>query len=80
VFGLITKDRDAPVLPQLSPRERQVLDLVATGATNGAIAQHLSLSPKTVGNHISAIFLKLGVATRGEAIVIAKDAGLGRRD
>ncbi|MBE3011182.1 response regulator transcription factor [Microbispora sp. NEAU-D428] len=80
VLGRLTDDRNSPVLPQLSPREREVLDLVATGATNGAIAHRLALSPKTVGNHISAIFLKLGVATRGEAIVIAKDAGLGRRD
>ncbi|MFC7640689.1 response regulator transcription factor [Streptosporangium lutulentum] len=57
-----------------------MLDLVATGATNAAIADRLKLSPKTVGNHISAIFLKLGVTSRAEAIVIAKDAGLGRRD
>ena len=69
-----------PVLAPLSPREREVLDIVATGATNSAIAHRLGLSPKTVGNHISAIFLKLGVATRAEAVVIAKDAGLGRRD
>jgi DNA-binding NarL/FixJ family response regulator len=68
----------SPALPQLSPRERQVLDIMATGATNGAIADELRLSPKTVGNHISAIFLKLGVATRGEAIVMAREAGLGR--
>ncbi|MFC0557218.1 response regulator [Planotetraspora thailandica] len=68
-----------PPLPQLSPREREVLDEVATGATNGAIALRLHLSHKTVANHVSAILLKLGVATRGQAIVIAKDAGLGRR-
>ncbi|MDP9842602.1 response regulator transcription factor [Streptosporangium lutulentum] len=80
VLGRITPARDTPVLPQVSPREREVLDLVATGATNAAIADRLKLSPKTVGNHISAIFLKLGVTSRAEAIVIAKDAGLGRRD
>ncbi|GAA4586144.1 response regulator transcription factor [Planotetraspora phitsanulokensis] len=68
-----------PPLPQLSPREREVLDEVATGATNGAIALRLHLSHKTVANHVSAILMKLGVATRGQAIVIAKDAGLGRR-
>jgi DNA-binding NarL/FixJ family response regulator len=80
VLGAITADREAPALAPLSPREREVLDIVATGATNSAIAHRLGLSPKTVGNHISAIFLKLGVATRAEAVVIAKDAGLGRRD
>jgi DNA-binding NarL/FixJ family response regulator len=79
VLGHLTTGSGAPALPQLSPREREVLDLVATGATNAAIAQRLRLSPKTVGNHLSAIFLKLGVSTRGEAIVMAKDAGLGRR-
>ncbi|WP_174550731.1 response regulator transcription factor [Microtetraspora malaysiensis] len=79
VLGRIAAGRDEPALPALSPRERQVLDLIATGATNGAIAHRLGLSPKTIGNHISAIFLKLGVASRAEAIVIAKDAGLGRR-
>jgi DNA-binding NarL/FixJ family response regulator len=66
------------VTDQLSKREREVLDMMATGATNTAIAERLVLSPKTVGNHISAIFLKLGVSTRAEAIVLAKDAGLGR--
>jgi DNA-binding NarL/FixJ family response regulator len=80
VLGAVTADREAPALAPLSPREREVLDIVATGATNSAIAHRLGLSPKTVGNHISAIFLKLGVATRAEAVVIAKDAGLGRRD
>lgn len=66
-------------LPQLSPRERQVLDLIAAGLANDAIADRLHLASKTVGNHISAIFLKLGVATRSEAIVMARDAGLGRQ-
>jgi DNA-binding CsgD family transcriptional regulator len=80
VRDLLRFNREAPALAPLSPREREVLDIVATGATNSAIAHRLGLSPKTVGNHISAIFLKLGVATRAEAVVIAKDAGLGRRD
>jgi DNA-binding NarL/FixJ family response regulator len=79
VLGQLATNPDSTVLAPLSPREHEVLDLMATGATNAAIAQRLSLSPKTVGNHISAIFVKLGVSTRGEAIVVAKDAGLGRR-
>jgi DNA-binding NarL/FixJ family response regulator len=79
VLTTLTSGTRRPALPPLSPREREVLDLIATGATNTAIAHRLTLSPKTVGNHVSAIFVKLGVSTRGEAIVIAKDAGLGRR-
>jgi DNA-binding NarL/FixJ family response regulator len=66
-------------LPQLTTREREVLDLVAAGLANGVIADELHLAPKTVANHVSAVFLKLGVATRAEAIVLGRDAGLGRR-
>jgi len=68
------------VLPQLTARERDIADLMAAGLSNGAIADRLSLAPKTVGNHISSIFLKLGVATRAEAIVVGRQAGLGRID
>lgn len=73
-------DRPAPgVLGGLSPREREILDLLADGVTNAAIAGALFLSQKTVANHLSAIFQKLGVSSRGEAIVKARDAGLGSR-
>lgn len=65
-------------LVPLSAREREVLDLVAAGLANGTIAARLGLAHKTVGNHITSIFGKLGVATRAEAIVLARDAGLGR--
>jgi DNA-binding NarL/FixJ family response regulator len=68
---------DTP-FPELTPREREVLDLIAAGLPNATIARTLTLSPKTVGNHISTIFAKLQVATRAEAIVRARDAGLGR--
>jgi DNA-binding NarL/FixJ family response regulator len=64
--------------PDLTQRERQVLDLLADGVSNAAIAGRLYLSQKTVANHLSAIFQKLGVSSRAEAIVIARDAGLGR--
>jgi DNA-binding NarL/FixJ family response regulator len=64
--------------PELTPREREVLDRIAAGQPNGAIAAELGIAAKTVGNHISAIFTKLQVATRVEAIVKARDAGLGR--
>jgi DNA-binding NarL/FixJ family response regulator len=63
--------------PELTPRERDVLGLIAGGLSNAAIATRLGLAGKTVGNHISAIFTKLQVATRAEAIARARQAGLG---
>jgi DNA-binding NarL/FixJ family response regulator len=64
--------------PELTPREREILDRIAQGQSNGAIAAGLGLAPKTVGNHVSAIFAKLRVASRAEAIVRAREEGLGR--
>lgn len=64
--------------PELSEREREVLDLMASGCNNAVIAQRLSISPKTVRNHASSIFTKLVVADRSQAIIRARDAGLGR--
>jgi DNA-binding NarL/FixJ family response regulator len=63
--------------PELTPREREILDRIAQGHNNGAIALSLGLAPKTVGNHVSAIFAKLRVASRAEAIVRARKEGLG---
>jgi DNA-binding NarL/FixJ family response regulator len=67
----------AEPFPGLTTREREVLDLIAAGRSNAAIAQHLVISVKTVSNHISAIFAKLQVADRAEAIIRARQAGLG---
>jgi DNA-binding NarL/FixJ family response regulator len=67
-----------PAFPGLTPREREVLDLIAAGLPNPAIAARLGLSVKTIGNHTSTIFTKLQVAGRAEAIIRARDAGLGR--
>ncbi|GIH71786.1 response regulator [Sphaerimonospora thailandensis] len=67
----------AEPFPELTAREREVLDLIATGLANSAIARRLGISPKTVSNHISAIFTKLQVADRAEAIIRARQAGLG---
>lgn len=67
-----------PVFPELTGREREVLALIAAGHSNSLIASTLCLSPKTVRNHISNVFAKLHVADRAEAIVRARDAGLGR--
>ena len=66
------------VFPQLTVREHEVLDLIAAGRSNAELAATLVLSPKTVRNHVSNIFAKLQVADRAQAIVLARDAGLGR--
>jgi len=63
--------------PELTDRERDVLDLLAQGRRNADIAAQLYLSPKTVSNHLTVIFTKLQVAGRGEAIVRAREGGLG---
>ena len=68
-----TKPRVDP-FPELTPREREILDLLAQGLTNNAIAERLVLSPKTVRNQVSTIFSKLQVTSRGEAIVKARDS------
>jgi len=65
--------------PELTAREREVLELIAAGRSNSEIAQVLSLSGKTVRNHVSIIFGKLRVADRAQAIVRAREAGLGHR-
>lgn len=66
------------VFPQLSAREREVLDLVARGMDNRRIARALFLSEKTVRNHVSAVLTKLDAADRAEAIGRARRAGLGQ--
>lgn len=66
-----------PAFPELTDREREVLELIAAGARNPDIAQALFISPKTVRNHISNIFSKLQVADRADAIERARAAGLG---
>lgn len=80
VLGYLTRPlsaRDERVFPELTDRERDILEQVAAGRANAAIAAALSLSPKTVRNHVSSIFTKLQVADRSEAIVRARRAGMG---
>ena len=72
------RSAEAEPFPELSAREREVLDLVASGLTNGQIASRLFLSPKTVRNHVHAVLSKLQAADRTEAVIRARDAGLGR--
>jgi DNA-binding NarL/FixJ family response regulator len=76
---------DAPAAPVWSDaldafteRERDVLELLAGGLDNDEIAARLHLSEKTVRNHITAVFSKLGVSSRGHAIVRAREAGFGK--
>ena len=74
-----TPARTPTPFPELTAREREVLDLIAAGHTNHQIAERLGLSAKTVANHISAIFAKLQVADRTQAVLRARDAGLGHQ-
>jgi len=67
-----------PAFGALSPREREILGLVAEGLGNAQIAERLLLSEKTVRNHVSNLFDKLGVWTRAQAIVFARDRGFRR--
>jgi pimeloyl-ACP methyl ester carboxylesterase/DNA-binding CsgD family transcriptional regulator len=64
---------------ELTERERELLQFLARGFDNHQIAAHLEISEKTVRNHVSSIFAKLGVESRAQAIVIAREAGYGAR-
>lgn len=64
--------------PQLTTREREVLDLIARGLDNASIAHRLVLSEKTVRNNVSNVLAKLRAADRARAIVVAREAGFGR--
>ncbi|HEY8582192.1 MAG TPA: response regulator transcription factor [Capillimicrobium sp.] len=68
----------AQAFPELTSREREVVDLLARGTSNGQIALQLDLSPKTVRNHVSSICNKLQVVDRAQAALVARDAGFGR--
>jgi DNA-binding NarL/FixJ family response regulator len=64
---------------QLTAREREILELMAAGAGNGAIAARLGLTEKTIRNNVSSIFVKLGVSDRAAAVARARDAGIRPR-
>jgi DNA-binding NarL/FixJ family response regulator len=82
MVGLFARARELGVqpFPELTDREREVLEEIAQGASNPAIAARLGLSVKTVRNHVSTILGKLMVVDRAQAIVRAREAGLGVRD
>jgi pimeloyl-ACP methyl ester carboxylesterase/DNA-binding CsgD family transcriptional regulator len=82
IEAFLDADRDGAVgspapFPELTDREVEILGLVARGLANGLIADRLHISDKTVRNHVTNIFWKIGATTRAEAIVRARDAGLG---
>jgi pimeloyl-ACP methyl ester carboxylesterase/DNA-binding CsgD family transcriptional regulator len=78
-FADLTTPREAPQFATLSLREREILSLIARGSTNLEIGRELFISEKTVRNHVTNIFEKLGVRTRALAIVLARDNGFGGR-
>lgn len=69
--------QESKAFPELTDREREILALIAKGHPNPSIARTLFLSPKTVANYVSAIFAKLQVADRAQAMIRAREAGLG---
>jgi DNA-binding NarL/FixJ family response regulator len=89
VFGAVLATRIADFLatvacsspasfPELTSREHEVLDLLASGLSNQQIAERLVLSPKTVRNHVSSVLTKLRATDRTDVVLRARDAGLGR--
>ncbi len=70
----------AQAFDELTPREREILELIAHGYSNAEIAERLVLSPKTVSNHVSNVLMKLQAADRTKLMLMALEAGLGQRD
>jgi len=77
-FAGLEETHAAGPFPELTEREREILDLIAQGHNNAAIADRLNISSKTVSNNVSVIFSKLQVVDRAQAIIRAREAGLGR--
>jgi DNA-binding NarL/FixJ family response regulator len=81
VLGFLTAPapKAAAPFPQLSQREHDILDLLGAGLNKAGIADRMGIAPKIVANCVSSIFTKLQVTDRAQAIVRARDAGLGKR-
>jgi DNA-binding NarL/FixJ family response regulator len=77
LMNFFAAPRPQQVFPELTEREREVLTLIAQGYNNADIARQLVINIKTVRNHVSNIFSKLQVVDRAQAIIRARDAGLG---
>ena len=78
LFAAAARPEPAVVFPELTEREREVLDLLAAGRSNDQIAAALFVSGKTVRNIVSSIYAKLHAPDRATAIIRAREAGLGR--
>jgi DNA-binding NarL/FixJ family response regulator len=80
LMAFFSTPRNAPedAFPELTEREGEVLELMAQGRSNPEIARRLEIADKTVRNHVATVFAKLRVADRSQAIVRAREAGLGR--
>ena len=79
-FKSSRRDLMPGAFPDLTSREREVLELIAQGLTNSRIARRLEVSEKTVRNHVSSIFSKMHVTDRVQAVVRARQAGFGRAE
>ncbi len=79
-FQASRADLPLDAFPDLTDREREVLDLIAAGMANAAIGRRLGITEKTVKNHVSNIFSKLHVTDRAQAMLRARDAGYGQRE
>lgn len=79
-FAGLSPSAAEDAFPELTEREHEVLELIAQGHKNRVIAQELIIAEKTVRNHVSNIFSKLQVADRAQAIIRAREAGMGRSD
>jgi DNA-binding NarL/FixJ family response regulator len=79
-FSAPRPDMPREAFPELTDREREILELLARHETNPEIARRLHLSQKTVRNHVSNIFTKLQVSDRAQAIIRAREAGMGREE
>ncbi len=78
VLGIFAQGRSAASpFPELTPRELEMLELIAEGLDNGSISRRLFLSEKTVRNRVSTILSKLHAGSRAEMVALARDAGLG---
>ena len=75
-FAGTQKNAEPEIFPELTDREREILQLIARGKSNAAIAAQLTISLKTVRNHVSNIYNKLQVADRAQAAIRAREAGL----
>ena len=75
-FASVRPVPPAHLFPELTEREREILSMIARGKSNPEIAEELTLSPKTVSNHVSNIFAKLQVVDRAQAVLRAQQAGI----